>query len=145
MTSLSGAPLQTSEFLQGSDLRSVGFADREAAGVARQHDGDGSGKDDDPGTSRRTTERCFENCKREAHRRAVRGAPEAVVKSGASATNPATGTPITVRKYSDALLIMLLKANRAKSIQDDGQTERGVLEEIATDPEPQRSNRGRAG
>lgn len=80
----------------------------------------------------------------EAWRRAIDGVSQPLLKSGQVVLDPATGKPMTVQRYSDPLLVMLLRGNKpGKFLQrvttplsiDAG----AVLQEIAADNDPPRS------
>ena len=79
----------------------------------------------------------------EAWRRALEGVAEPVVKAGRPVLHPTTGEAITVRRYSDALLVLLLRGSKpgkfalrptVSTREDTGQ----ILREIASDQDPQR-------
>ena len=81
---------------------------------------------------------------RAARRRAVLGSPEYLTSSGGIRRDPTTGSPIVVRKYSDALLAMLVKANRGRSgASNEGPSVFNGLADIVDDPDPPRTARGR--
>lgn len=54
----------------------------------------------------------------EARRRAVEGEEEYVVSGGRVVMHPETGQPLTQRKRSDALTVLLLKAHRPDRFKD---------------------------
>ena len=77
----------------------------------------------------------------EAWRRALEGVAEPVVKAGKALLHPVTGEAIMVRRYSDALLVMLLRGSKPAKFalrpvssgrEDVGQ----ILREIASDQDP---------
>ena len=79
----------------------------------------------------------------EAWRRALEGVAEPVVKSGKPVIDPNTGQTMMVRRYSDALLMLLLRGSRpgkfaarapAAARVDVGQ----IIREIAADDDPPR-------
>ena len=79
----------------------------------------------------------------EAWRRALEGVEQPVVKSGKAVVDPATGETITVRRYSDVLLMLLLRgskpgkfASRQAAAGRDDRVQ--VIKEIATDDDPPR-------
>ena len=77
----------------------------------------------------------------EAWRRALEGVPQLLVKAGQPVLN-ADGTAITVRRYSDPLLVMLLRGCKPDKFQrrigaatatlDPG----AIIKEIAADDDP---------
>ncbi len=78
----------------------------------------------------------------EAWRRALEGVAEPVVKSGMPVFHPTTGEAITVRRYSDALLMLLLRGSkpgkfmfRPTAGRDDAAQ---IIKEIAADYDPPR-------
>ena len=79
----------------------------------------------------------------EAWRRALEGVAEPVVKAGKPVFDPHTGEAITVRRYSDALLMLLLRGSKpgkfmsrpAASGRDDAAQ---IIKEIAADYDPPR-------
>ena len=79
----------------------------------------------------------------EAWRRALEGVAEPVVKAGKPVFDPTTGEAITVRRYSDALLMLLLRGSKpgkfmsrpAASGRDDAAQ---IIKEIAADYDPPR-------
>ena len=80
----------------------------------------------------------------EAQRRVLDGAPAEVISANSRMTNPTTGSSLVARKYSDALLIMLLKANRASRhgvASKIGEDE--AIRAIAEDPDPPCAMRGK--
>jgi hypothetical protein len=79
----------------------------------------------------------------EAWRRALEGVAEPIVKAGKPVVDPSTGQAITVRRYSDALLMLLLRgskprkfAPRAVASGRDDVTQ--IIREIAADDDPPR-------
>jgi hypothetical protein len=62
-------------------------------------------------------ERAADSLEAEAWRRAVAGVPELLV-SGGKVVRDNDGQPIAIRRYSDALMIALLKARRPERFKD---------------------------
>jgi hypothetical protein len=73
-------------------------------------------------------ERAADALEAEAWRRAVVGVQEPLV-SGGKVVRDDDGQPIAIRRYSDALMITLLKARRPDRFKD-----RAVVEHDITDP-----------
>lgn len=79
----------------------------------------------------------------EAWRRALEGVAEPFVRSGKPVFDPSTGEAITVRRYSDSLLMLLLRGNKpgkyatrpAMFARDDSSQ---IIKEIAADDDPPR-------
>ena len=79
----------------------------------------------------------------EAWRRALEGVAEPFVRSGKPVFDPTTGEAITVRRYSDALLMLLLRGSKpgkyatrpAMFARDDSAQ---IIKEIAADDDPPR-------
>ena len=80
----------------------------------------------------------------EAWRRALEGVAEPVVKGGKPVCDPSTGETIMVRRYSDALLMLLLRGSRPgkfsarpapHSVREDVAQ---IIKEIVTDDDPPR-------
>ena len=87
----------------------------------------------------------------EAFRRAVNGVEEPVLSMGKVVIDPATDKVMTVRKYSDKLLELLLRACNPKfktvavipqAALDAARA--GGLDAIAQDPDPERLNVGKS-
>ena len=79
----------------------------------------------------------------EAHRRAIDGKTTDIIHSAVSPAHPATGSFLVTRKYNDALLMMLLKANRSEQRRTT-KTPETVPDDIALDPDPPRVMRGKS-
>ena len=78
----------------------------------------------------------------EAWRRAVQGTVQPVLKAGLPVVD-ATGKPVVVRRYSDPLLMMLLRGCRPEKFQMHGRTSVPAdpmigIREIAIDNDPRR-------
>ena len=79
----------------------------------------------------------------EAWRRALEGVAEPFIRSGKPVFDPTTGEAITVRRYSDALLMLLLRGSKpakyaarpAMFARDDTAQ---IIKEIAADDDPPR-------
>ena len=79
----------------------------------------------------------------EAWRRALEGVAEPFVRSGKPVFDPSTGEAITVRRYSDTLLMLLLRGSKpgkyaarpALFVRDDAAQ---IIKEIAADDDPPR-------
>lgn len=85
----------------------------------------------------------------EAWRRALEGVPHPLLKAGQPVLDPATGLPITVQRYSDPLLVMLLRGckpakfqrrNVSAAVPNDPSMS---IREIAADNDPPRAESGR--
>ena len=76
-----------------------------------------------------------------ACRRALDGHGSDVISSGSQFANPATGSSLIARKYSEALLVMLMKANR--SSKTERTADQGIIAIIADDSDPPVTMRGR--
>lgn len=84
----------------------------------------------------------------EAWRRALEGVAQPVLKAGQPVLDPATGEAIIVRRYSDALLVMLLRGSRPEkfvarfapttAVADPS----SIMREIAADNDPPRTAGG---
>src|SRR6516162_10423180 len=76
-------------------------------------------------------ERAADALEAEAWRRAVAGVPEPLVSAG-KVVRDDDGRPIAIRRYSDALMIALLKARRPERFKDRAvANQRRALDEIA--------------
>ncbi len=76
----------------------------------------------------------------EAWRRALEGTTQPVFRAGQPVTGPA-GEPVVVRRYSDPLLVLLLRGCRPEKFQMHGRTSMPAdpmigIREIATDNDP---------
>ena len=80
----------------------------------------------------------------EAWRRALEGVAEPVMKGGKPVCDPSTGETIMVRRYSDALLMLLLRGSKPGkflarpaplSVREDVAQ---IIKEIVTDDDPPR-------
>ena len=84
----------------------------------------------------------------EAWRRALEGVPQPLLKAGQPVVDPVTGTPIIVQRYSDPLLVMLLRGCKpTKFHRRNGPTAlptdpTASIREIAADNDPPRSEPG---
>jgi len=82
----------------------------------------------------------------EAWRRALEGVPQPVMKGGQVVLDPDTGKAMTIRRYSDALLVMLLRGNKPdKFLRRTGAPtaaadQDNILREIAADDDPRRAD-----
>jgi len=82
----------------------------------------------------------------EAWRRALEGVPQPVMRGGQVVLDPDTGKAMTVRRYSDALLVMLLRGNkpdkflRRAALPATVADQDNILREIAADDDPSRSD-----
>lgn len=79
----------------------------------------------------------------EAWRRALEGVAEPVVKAGKPVVDPSTGEAITVRRYSDALLMLLLPGSKpgkfaARAAASGREDVAQIIREIAADDDPPR-------
>lgn len=81
----------------------------------------------------------------EVWRRALEGVPVPVMKAGKPVLHPTTGKAITVRRYSDALLVLLLRGSKpgkfasrptASAREDPAQ----IIREMASDHDPPRQD-----
>lgn len=66
----------------------------------------------------------------EAWRRAVNGAPEPIVSNG-KVVRDDDGRPLAIRRYSDNLLLALLKARRPEKFKDRAVVEHDVADGLA--------------
>ena len=81
----------------------------------------------------------------EAWRRAVEGTTQQVLKNGIIVIDPITNQPITVRHYSDPLLVMLLRGCKPEKFQMRGVRSLPAdpmigIREIADDNDPPRAS-----
>ncbi|TLU72691.1 hypothetical protein [Lichenicoccus roseus] len=79
----------------------------------------------------------------EAWRRALEGVPHPIVNSGKPVLDPATGGTLMVRRYSDTLLMMLLRGSKPDKFSLKAPVAARedpllVLKEISTDDDPPR-------
>ena len=79
----------------------------------------------------------------EAWRRALEGTIQPVFKAGQPVIDPATNEAVVVRRYSDPLLMMLLRGCKPEKFQMHGRTSMPAdpligIREIATDHDPPR-------
>ena len=80
----------------------------------------------------------------EAWRRALEGVAEPVVKGGKPVCDPTTGEAMMIRRYSDALLMLLLRGSKpgkfsARPTLSSGREDVAqIIKEIATDDDPPR-------
>lgn len=80
----------------------------------------------------------------EVWRRALEGVVEPLVKGGALVRDPDTGEAIMTRRYSDPLLVLLLKGSKPEKYhtragQASSAMPASMIEEIAADNDPPRS------
>ena len=75
-------------------------------------------------------ERAADALEAEAWRRAVAGVPEPLV-SGGKVVRDDDGQPIAIRRYSDALMIALLKARRPERFKDRAVVEHDITDGLA--------------
>ncbi len=80
----------------------------------------------------------------EAWRRALEGTTQPVLKGGRPVVNPATGEMVVVRRYSDPLLMLLLRGCRPEKFQMHGRMSMPAdpmigIREIAIDNDPPRA------
>lgn len=80
----------------------------------------------------------------EVWRRALEGVVEPLVKGGALVRDPETGEAIMTRRYSDPLLVLLLKGSKPEKYhtragQASSAMPASMIEEIAADNDPPRS------
>lgn len=81
----------------------------------------------------------------EAWRRAIDGVSQPLLKGGQIVLDPATGQPMTVQRYSDPLLVMLLRGHRPAKFSLRGAATSSsidagaVLREMAADNDPPRA------
>ena len=79
----------------------------------------------------------------EAWRRALEGVPHPIVNSGKPVLDPVTGSTLMVRRYSDTLLMMLLRGSKPDKFSLKApialrENSMLVLKEISTDDDPPR-------
>ncbi len=78
----------------------------------------------------------------EAWRRALEGVAEPMIKAGKPVFDPNTGEAITVRRYSDALLMLLLRGSKPGKFMSRPAAGRDdtaqIIKEIAADYDPPR-------
>ena len=75
-------------------------------------------------------ERAADALEAEAWRRAVAGVPEPIVSAG-KVVRDDDGRPIAIRRYSDALMIALLKARRPERFKDRAVVEHDITDNLA--------------
>jgi hypothetical protein len=75
-------------------------------------------------------ERAADALEAEAWRRAVEGVPEPLV-SGGKVVRDDDGQPLAIRRYSDTLMIALLKARRPERFKDRAVVEHDVTDSLA--------------
>ena len=75
-------------------------------------------------------ERAADALEAEAWRRAVAGNPEPLVSAG-KVVRDNDGQPIAIRRYSDALMIALLKARRPDRFKDRAVVEHDITDNLA--------------
>jgi hypothetical protein len=75
-------------------------------------------------------ERAADALEGEAWRRAVAGVPEPIVSAGKIVRDD-DGQPIAIRRYSDALMIALLKARRPDKFKDRAVVEHDITDNLA--------------
>ena len=81
----------------------------------------------------------------EAWRRALEGTVQPVLKAGQPVMDPVTGEPAVVRRFSDPLLMLLLRGCKPEKFQMHGRTSMPAdpmagIREIATDNDPPRED-----
>lgn len=79
----------------------------------------------------------------EAWRRALEGVAQPVMKDGKAVVNPDTGQALMVRRYSDALLVMLLRGNKpgkfaVRTMVSSREDAAQIIREMAADYDPPR-------
>lgn len=79
----------------------------------------------------------------EAWRRALEGVAEPIVKAGKPVFCPTTGEAIMVRRYSDSLLMLLLRGSKpgkysTRPAVSDREDAAQIIKEIAADDDPPR-------
>ncbi len=80
----------------------------------------------------------------EARRRAFEGVATVLLYAGKPVLDPETNRPIIIRKYSDSLLAMLLKANRPEKYGTKGPgSDLDCASGIEDDVDPPRLEKGR--
>jgi hypothetical protein len=80
----------------------------------------------------------------EAWRRALEGVVNPVIKAGKPVLDPVTGEAVVIRRYSDPLLVMLLKGCKpdkfaVRGMQSVAADPAHLIQEIATDNDPPRA------
>ena len=80
----------------------------------------------------------------EAWRRALKGTVQPVLRAGQPVVDPVTGKPVVTRRYSDPLLMMLLRGCRPEKFRMHGKASMPAdpmigIREIATDNDPPRA------
>nr|WP_321986664.1 hypothetical protein [uncultured Lichenicoccus sp.] len=80
----------------------------------------------------------------EAWRRALEGVPQPVLNSGKPVMDPVTGSAMMVRRYSDTLLMLLLRGSKPEKFSTRApaagrEDPMLLLKEIAADDDPPRS------
>jgi len=75
-------------------------------------------------------EQAADRLEAEAWRRAVAGVPEPIVSAGKIVRDD-DGQPIAIRRYSDALMIALLKARRPERFKDRAVVEHDIADGLA--------------
>jgi hypothetical protein len=75
-------------------------------------------------------EQAADRLEAEAWRRAVAGVPEPIVSAG-KIVGDDDGQPIAIRRYSDALMIVLLKARRPERFKDRAVVEHHIADGLA--------------
>ncbi len=84
----------------------------------------------------------------EAWRRALDGIEQKLFQAGKLVLDPETNQPIILRRYSDPLLVMLLKGSRPDKYHARGAAAlpldaAGLIKEIASDDDPPRATSNR--
>jgi hypothetical protein len=84
----------------------------------------------------------------EAWRRALDGIEQKLFQAGKLVVDPETNQPIILRRYSDPLLVMLLKGSRPDKYHARGAAAfpldaAGLIKEIASDDDPPRATSNR--
>ncbi len=79
----------------------------------------------------------------EAWRRALEGVAEPVVKGGKPVLHPTTGEAVMVRRYSDALLVLLLRGSKpgkfaSRPTTSTREDPAQIIREMASDHDPPR-------
>ena len=75
-------------------------------------------------------ERAVDRLEAEAWRRAVDGVPEPLVSSG-KVVRDDDGQPLAIRRYSDTLMLALLKARRPEKFKDRAVVEHDIADGLA--------------
>ncbi|WP_428394161.1 hypothetical protein [Lichenicoccus sp.] len=84
----------------------------------------------------------------EAWRRAFEGVAQPVIKGGKLVCDPTTGETLMVRRYSDSLLMLLLRGSKPGKFSSRVRPSTGqedfaqIIEEIAADDDPPRRKTG---